>query len=273
MTDEIKSCNAQTAGRAPELPSGARSLIQIIEDRARYYAGNYQPFSDGRNTFVMFADWVASLAQSFPNAALGTAGAVDIVEPKTEAELEAVLNSKDTRSCTVMSDGKVVYQAEEICYCPECGRSHRKMPFGKPPFSSSAALDPATVEACAKADYKIGWWISAALEDPSVCAEMKADINAWFEAHQPGLVMPSPVTSTVRGISPDRTCEHCGGSARIGAEGCPHCQGEGSFDPPVSQTHTTMFKCNCPHEVRGGCSEPKCPHYTKPVSSNVRADK
>ncbi len=36
-----------------------------------------------------------------------------------------------------------------------------------------------------RADYKIGWWLSAALEDPSVCAEMKADINAWFEAHQP----------------------------------------------------------------------------------------
>ena len=22
-----------------------------------------------------------------------------------------------------------------------------------------------------------------------------------------------------------------------------------------------MFKCSCPHEVRSGCSEPKCPHY------------
>jgi hypothetical protein len=37
------------------------------------------------------------------------------------------------------------------------------------------------------ADYRIGWWLSAALEDPTVCAAMKADINAWFEAHQPGL--------------------------------------------------------------------------------------
>lgn len=42
-----------------------------------------------------------------------------------------------------------------------------------------------------KADYKIGWWLSAALEDPAVSAEMKADINAWFEAHQPGLKLPS----------------------------------------------------------------------------------
>jgi hypothetical protein len=43
-----------------------------------------------------------------------------------------------------------------------------------------------------RVDYKIGSWLSAALEDPSVCAEMKADINAWFEAHQPGLIMAAP---------------------------------------------------------------------------------
>lgn len=29
----------------------------------------------------------------------------------------------------------------------------------------------------------IGKWLSAALDDPQVCAEMKADINAWFAAH------------------------------------------------------------------------------------------
>jgi hypothetical protein len=27
---------------------------------------------------------------------------------------------------------------------------------------------------------KVGWWVSAALDDPNVCAEMKADIAAWF---------------------------------------------------------------------------------------------
>lgn len=46
-------------------------------------------------------------------------------------------------------------------------------------------------EAVEKADYKIGWWLSAALEDSNVCAEMKADIRAWFEAHQPGLSLAS----------------------------------------------------------------------------------
>ena len=46
-----------------------------------------------------------------------------------------------------------------------------------------------------QADYKIGWWLSGALEDPNVCAEMKADINKWFEAHQPGLVTSASSTS------------------------------------------------------------------------------
>ena len=32
------------------------------------------------------------------------------------------------------------------------------------------------------ADDKIGSWLSAALEDPGVCAEMKADIEQWFAA-------------------------------------------------------------------------------------------
>lgn len=35
----------------------------------------------------------------------------------------------------------------------------------------------------------LGKWMSAALDDPSVCAEMKADINAWFAAAQP---LPQP---------------------------------------------------------------------------------
>jgi len=32
-----------------------------------------------------------------------------------------------------------------------------------------------------QADTTIGMWLSAALEDPSVCEEMKTDIEAWFD--------------------------------------------------------------------------------------------
>ncbi len=37
-------------------------------------------------------------------------------------------------------------------------------------------------EAC-EANERLGPWMSAALDDPNVCAEMKADINAWFALH------------------------------------------------------------------------------------------
>jgi hypothetical protein len=32
-----------------------------------------------------------------------------------------------------------------------------------------------------QADYRIGAWLSAALEDPSTCQLMKDDINEWFK--------------------------------------------------------------------------------------------
>lgn len=39
-------------------------LVQKIEAEARRYAEMYPQSSDGRNTFVIFADWVAALALS-----------------------------------------------------------------------------------------------------------------------------------------------------------------------------------------------------------------
>ena len=47
----------------PSTPASNDSvLVQKIEAEARRYAGHYPEASDGRNTFVMFADWVSSLA-------------------------------------------------------------------------------------------------------------------------------------------------------------------------------------------------------------------
>ncbi len=39
----------------------AQPLLGQIEAEARRYAGMYPDASDGRNTFVVFADWVARL--------------------------------------------------------------------------------------------------------------------------------------------------------------------------------------------------------------------
>lgn len=85
--------------------------------------------------------WSAIATQWFCKARVETARRVakqhtqcsaEIVTPQNEAELEAVLNSEDTRPCTVLPDGKVVYQ-DDTCECPKCGRMHRSLGFGKPP--------------------------------------------------------------------------------------------------------------------------------------------
>jgi len=47
------------------LGTAQNPMIQRIEAEARQYAEMYQPSSDGRNTFIIFADWVSAL--SFPS--------------------------------------------------------------------------------------------------------------------------------------------------------------------------------------------------------------
>lgn len=46
----------------------------------------------------------------------------------------------------------------------------------------SSPLPPSLVEEVLTTSDRLGSWMSAALDDPNVCAEMKADINAWFAA-------------------------------------------------------------------------------------------
>lgn len=48
-------------------------------------------------------------------------------------------------------------------------------------------LDP-MIQRSVMASVKLGAWLSAALDDPNVCAEMKADIREWFSAGEPELV-------------------------------------------------------------------------------------
>ncbi len=44
-----------------------------------------------------------------------------------------------------------------------------------------------------EASLSVGKWMSAALDDPDVCDEMKADINEWFNAFGPPLAAsPAP---------------------------------------------------------------------------------
>lgn len=40
------------------------------------------------------------------------------------------------------------------------------------------------IAAMITANQRIGKWLSAALDDPNVCADMKADIAAWFDSQK-----------------------------------------------------------------------------------------
>ncbi len=47
---------------------------------------------------------------------------------------------------------------------------------------NQAAAEIDRLRAFAAANDRIGSWLSAALDDPQVCREMKDDITAWFSA-------------------------------------------------------------------------------------------
>ncbi|MCW7544860.1 hypothetical protein N7I30_13715 [Aurantimonas litoralis] len=70
------------------------------------------------------------------------------------------------------------------------GKECRIMPFLMPgdPLANGAAPQPAASDLphdVVRADEKLGAWLAAALDDENVCAEMKADIAAWFAAREP----------------------------------------------------------------------------------------
>jgi hypothetical protein len=44
-------------------PANEAATLELIATKAREWAGHYSSGSDGRNTFVLFAEWI----ESFPN--------------------------------------------------------------------------------------------------------------------------------------------------------------------------------------------------------------
>lgn len=49
-------------------------------------------------------------------------------------------------------------------------------------YESYVRLLEAKIGRLRAANERLGRWMSAALDDPRVCAEMKADIHNWFAA-------------------------------------------------------------------------------------------
>jgi hypothetical protein len=91
-----------------------------------------------------------------------------------------------------------------------------------------------------KADYKIGWWLSGALEDPAVCAEMKADINAWFEAHQPGLVMPDVAQRTRNTVDAYSYCKGLETAVAVCEKPCKPWNGDNI--EPAAPVHASILR-------------------------------
>lgn len=55
------------------------------------------------------------------------------------------------------------------------------------------------------AEWNVGKWLSAALEDESVCGEMKHDVRAWFDELNACLVQPR--TAEPKGLTDEQANE------------------------------------------------------------------
>jgi hypothetical protein len=60
------------------------------------------------------------------------------------------------------------------------------------PMDTASPEVVTVIERAINSDKALGKWMSAALEDDKVCAEMKADILEWFEAHKPTSAVSRP---------------------------------------------------------------------------------
>jgi len=78
------------------------------------------------------------------------------------------------------------FVCEEDCWysCPLSGECCNDHDAGTA-CNCGADLHNQNVDRLALASDKLGWYLSAALEDSSVCQEMKTDIENWFDALNP----------------------------------------------------------------------------------------
>lgn len=84
---------------------------------------------------------------------------------------------------TVKHNGAILYDGDDL----EAAKAAAQADYERRILSALSKPAPVADNASAEATYKVGRWLSAALEDPNVCAEMKADINAWIDAGQPNV--------------------------------------------------------------------------------------
>lgn len=73
---------------------------------------------------------------------------------------------------------------------------------------------------------RLGSWMSAALDDPLVCDEMKSDIRAWFESQSGGAPYPADRDLVVENSQLRAALERAEKAEEF-HKNCPECEGEG----------------------------------------------
>lgn len=66
------------------------------------------------------------------------------------------------------------------------------------PAAVDGLVDNKAVQRAVMASVSLGAWMSAALDDPAVCAAMKADIQEWFSAGEPVQMMAQALAQIER---------------------------------------------------------------------------
>ncbi len=118
--------------------------------------------------------------------------AIDIMQALAEPSepvawrYHAVSAWKDADGMCEVSDRWTLIDApnQRDAHSACCGMEAEPL-FTHPAPSKSEPSESATPEDMDKAAYDLAPWLSAALDDPKVCEEYKADINAWFNAAMP----------------------------------------------------------------------------------------
>lgn len=105
---------------------------------------------------------------------------------------------------------------------------------------------PSTLSATSK--HNLGSWMSAALDDPTVCAEMKVDISAWFALGEPG---PSATDAMRAAVIEDcaKACETLAESGNVGVLTALKCAEDIRALSPHTENRTLgeneNYSCTC----------------------------
>lgn len=134
-------------------------------------------------TCILHGSWAPQMAERIADAVLSVLSAApspdgEEVERVATEEAERILEAAFSGDTFRTASGQLVLNPADwdtISLSEIVGISVR---------AAIAAMRP-------KQHHAIGKWLSAALEDPSTCEAMKADIRAWFAAGEPSPVRPT----------------------------------------------------------------------------------